>query len=578
MERLSEGALVNLVSAAFEAHKMRADMAKDAARMLVTAEMMGIQTHGLARVAPYAARLRDGGVNPDALPIITRPAPALVQVDGQNGLGAAVAVRATRAALEAAREVGMCAAFCRASSHLGALAPQLLEAANAGFAAIFTTNTSPMIAPAGGRRPVVGNTPLGIAIPDAHGDPVILDIALTVAARSKVRQAATKGAPIPPTWATDAEGKPTTDATEAMKGLMQAIGWNTRVRFTARRKIIDATQCWHRVPEKDTPRFTHDDDVLVIAPKDLSAVWSVASGLHDKYCVLGAGSVAVETVGQLLRFGVKPSEICWVKPRDTWFLNRDTFNPRAWLNTLQAIAETTEPQRLGTSLEKAGHLIRVFSDETPTKFHADVAAPAQLAPLRTISHVIRRGQVLNISSIGMILKEGVEPMPERTLYIDCTASRIITRPRPPVFQASGITLQMMQMASPEFSGSLIAAIELLNRSDQEKNRLCPPLSLPERATDLPMLFAENLRNQHVWLDEPELYDWLIQNRLGSTGKLLSSILASADQRQFAIRQFQHLLTSALDVLSKVRTHDDLSEWSAFSEASLPHLQTGTEPD
>ncbi|MEO1455862.1 MAG: Ldh family oxidoreductase [Pseudomonadota bacterium] len=216
--------LLKLVSAAFDAHKMRADMANDAARMLVTAEMMGIQTHGLARVAPYAARLRDGGVNPVALPVISRPAPALLKVDGQNGLGAAVAIRATRAAMNAAREVGMCAAFCRASSHLGALAPQLFEAADAGFAAIFTTNTSPMIAPAGGRRPVVGNAPLGIALSDAHGEPVILDIALSVAARSKVRRAATKGEPIPSTWATDAQGEPTTDATEAMKGLMQAIG------------------------------------------------------------------------------------------------------------------------------------------------------------------------------------------------------------------------------------------------------------------------------------------------------------------------------------------------------------------
>jgi len=199
-------------------------MATDAAEVLVIAEMMGIHTHGLARVEPYTTRLRDGGVNPDALPEISRPAPALLQVDGKNGLGAAVAIRATRAAIEAAREVGMAAAFCRASSHLGALAPQLLYAANAGFAAIFSTNTSPMIAAAGGRRPVLGNTPLGIALPDAHGEHVILDIALSVAARSKVRQAAAKGQAIPPTWATDEYGEPTTDAAAAMNGLMQAIG------------------------------------------------------------------------------------------------------------------------------------------------------------------------------------------------------------------------------------------------------------------------------------------------------------------------------------------------------------------
>lgn len=224
MERLDAQALTDLTQAAFKAAGMRADMARDAARMLVMAEMMGIGTHGLARVAPYVDRLRDGGVNPNANPVITAPAPALRHVDGQNGLGAAVAIRATRAAMEAACDVGMGASFCHASTHLGALAPQLLHAAEAGFAAIFTTNTSPMIAPQGGRRAVIGNTPLGIALPDPGGQPVILDMALSVAARSKVRRAVAKGEPIPATWATDADGVPTTDATAAMGGLMQAIG------------------------------------------------------------------------------------------------------------------------------------------------------------------------------------------------------------------------------------------------------------------------------------------------------------------------------------------------------------------
>lgn len=224
MPRLPEEDTRALVSRAFRSAKMQAKMADDAAEMLVLAEMMGIHTHGLARVPAYVARLRDGGANPDAVPIIHAPAPALRHVDGQNGLGAAVAIRATHAAIEAARDVGMGAAFCRASTHLGALAPQLLCAAEAGFAAIFTTNTSPMIAPRGGNRAVIGNTPLGIALPDPSGQHVILDIAMSMAARSKVRQAAANGTPIPDTWATDADGIPTTDAAAAMKGLMQAIG------------------------------------------------------------------------------------------------------------------------------------------------------------------------------------------------------------------------------------------------------------------------------------------------------------------------------------------------------------------
>lgn len=224
MVLLTEADLCLVVTDAFRATGMRSDMAEDAAQMLVTAEMMGIGTHGLARVEAYVARLRDGGANPDADPAITVPAPALRHVDGQNGLGAAVAIRATRAAMEAARDVGVGAAFCRSSTHLGALAPQLLHAAEAGFAAIFTTNTAPMIPPKGGHQPVIGNAPLGIAVPDAGGEHVILDMAMSVVARSKVRQAAAKGVAIPDSWATDERGQPTTDAATAMKGMMQAIG------------------------------------------------------------------------------------------------------------------------------------------------------------------------------------------------------------------------------------------------------------------------------------------------------------------------------------------------------------------
>jgi len=221
---LSEQDAVALVTQAFMGAGVSASMAQDAAQMLTTAQMMGIDTHGLARVTNYIDRINAGGVNPKADPVITSPAPALLQVDGQNGLGAAVALRATRATMDAARQTGIAAAFCRHSSHLGALAPLLWVAAQEGFAAIITTNSAPMIAPAGGCQAMLGNAPFGLAMPDADGDPVLLDMALSVAARSKVRAAETAGTAIPETWATDASGRPTTDAAAAMKGLMQAIG------------------------------------------------------------------------------------------------------------------------------------------------------------------------------------------------------------------------------------------------------------------------------------------------------------------------------------------------------------------
>lgn len=224
MTRVSEAQAQDLVARIFCQVGVRLDMANDAAAMLTMTEMMGIGTHGLARVSNYVDRIKAGGVNPDAMPLITTPAPALRIIDGQNGLGAAVTLQATKAAMEAARGAGIGAAFCRGSSHLGALAPHLYLAAQAGFAAIITTNTAPMIAPAGGRDAVIGNAPFGLAVPDANGTPVILDIALSMAARSKIRQAAEADLAIPETWATDANGHPTTDAKAAMGGLMQAIG------------------------------------------------------------------------------------------------------------------------------------------------------------------------------------------------------------------------------------------------------------------------------------------------------------------------------------------------------------------
>ena len=223
-QRITEAEAQALTVRAFSRVGVLPGMAWDAAEMITTAEMMGIPTHGLARVVNYVERLKAGGMNPKAEPQITAVAPALLKVDGQNGLGGAVALRTTHAAIEAARQTGIAAAFCRRSTHLGALAPLLWLAAQQGFAAIITTNSAPMIAPAGGRAAVLGNAPLGFAMPDAKGVPVLLDMALSVAARSKVRAAAVAGKVIPDTWATDAAGRPTTDAAAAMKGLMQAIG------------------------------------------------------------------------------------------------------------------------------------------------------------------------------------------------------------------------------------------------------------------------------------------------------------------------------------------------------------------
>jgi len=221
---LSEEDARALVKHAFARAGVPEAAAAQAAEILTLAEMMGIATHGLSRVTVYVDRIAGGGIDPGAEPVIRSPAPALRHVQGNNGLGPAVAYRALIAAMEAARNVGLGAAFVQGGTHLGALAPYLWIAAEAGFACIMTSTTAAMIAPAGGRGAMVGNNPLGLAVPGPQGAHVILDIALSVAARSRVRAAAEAGTQIPDSWATDADGLPTTDPAAAMRGLMQAIG------------------------------------------------------------------------------------------------------------------------------------------------------------------------------------------------------------------------------------------------------------------------------------------------------------------------------------------------------------------
>jgi LDH2 family malate/lactate/ureidoglycolate dehydrogenase len=126
--------------------------------------------------------------------------------------------------MEAARETGIAACFARNATHFGAVAPLNWRAAEAGFASIITANSAPMLAPPGGRAVTVGNAPTGIGLPHAGGRHVILDMALSVAARSKLRGAAGRGEAIPDSWALDADGRPTTDPQAALKGVLQAIG------------------------------------------------------------------------------------------------------------------------------------------------------------------------------------------------------------------------------------------------------------------------------------------------------------------------------------------------------------------
>jgi LDH2 family malate/lactate/ureidoglycolate dehydrogenase len=168
--------------------------------------------------------MKRGGTNPRPAIAIERVAPTIARLEGDRGVGPLVGMRALEEAMAMARELGTGIVFARNSNHFGAIGPYNYIAAQEGFASIIGSNSSTTIAPHGGSDARVGNSPLGFGVPNPGGRPIILDMAISVVARAKIRDALKQGKPIPDTWATDRDGRPTTDPKAALDGFLLPIG------------------------------------------------------------------------------------------------------------------------------------------------------------------------------------------------------------------------------------------------------------------------------------------------------------------------------------------------------------------
>lgn len=186
---------------------------------LVAADEWGHQSHGVLRLPWYLERLRTGAMKTVTAPETVVDMGALAVLDGRDGIGQVLTEHARVEAVRRAREHGIGAVGVRNSNHFGTAMYFTRRAAADGCAAILTTNASPAMAPWGGRKKVLGTNPWSIAAP--YGDKVVaVDIANTAVARGKIYLARQKGEPIPDSWALTPDGARTTDAAEAVHGVI----------------------------------------------------------------------------------------------------------------------------------------------------------------------------------------------------------------------------------------------------------------------------------------------------------------------------------------------------------------------
>jgi len=211
--------LSHFAAALLEAAGTPPDNAALVAEALVDADIEGLASHGLLQLPMYLERIALGSVDPAAKGEIVVDAGSRLTLDAQNGLGHVTAERACESAIARAAEHGVAIVAVRNAFHFGAAGRFARRIALAGKIGIVMANTRPMLPAPGGAEAVVGNNPLAIAVPTG-GEPIVLDLAMSAGAMGKVRLAASKGEPIPEGWAQTAEGSPTRDAAEAIKGVL----------------------------------------------------------------------------------------------------------------------------------------------------------------------------------------------------------------------------------------------------------------------------------------------------------------------------------------------------------------------
>jgi (2R)-3-sulfolactate dehydrogenase (NADP+) len=190
----------------------------------VLAEAQGLGSHGLGRVAQYATHLRNGRVNGDAMPTLRREKGAAALIDAHEGLAFAACEMAVAEAIARARDFGIAIAGVTDSHHCGVVVDHLRAVADAGMVGLGFANSPAAMPAANGRHPIFGTNPVAAVFPRRGALPLMIDLSLSEVARGKVMVAAKQGKPIPPGWAVDRNGQPTTDAQAALEGSMLPIG------------------------------------------------------------------------------------------------------------------------------------------------------------------------------------------------------------------------------------------------------------------------------------------------------------------------------------------------------------------
>jgi len=286
---------------------------------------------------------------------------------------------------------------------------------------------------------------------------------------------------------------------------------------SVRRAVVDATYMASRVPTTDPPPFEVSEGVTCVPVGALTNVMKPPAG----YVIIGGGKTAMDAGCWLLDHGTSPQDIAWIRPRDSWILNRAFFQPgdgvvptfAGVVLELEAVAECDSIEQVYERLEQHQVMLRIDRSIQPSMLKGATASLGELDQLRRIENVVRLGHVERIDLDTITLEQGSIATSPEHLHIHCASAGLSDNPPKPIFADDTIVLQPVTRVSLSLSAGLIAFVEASERSAAEKNRLCRANPWPHTPFDWIRHILTGIGTEIEWQSAPDVVAWVETSRL-----------------------------------------------------------------
>jgi hypothetical protein len=284
-----------------------------------------------------------------------------------------------------------------------------------------------------------------------------------------------------------------------------------------RRKLVDTAYLEGRVPATSPPPFEVASGVRCVPAGEVVHLREPP----QRYVIVGTGKTALDTCVWLLSNGVPADAIQWIRPRESWWLNRRLHQPGDGLPEflaavglqLKAMAQASSVDDAFARLEAGGLFMRIDPTVAPTMCRGGMVSEPELALLRQVKNVVRLGHVRRIQRERIVLEHGTVPTTPGTLHVHCAALGLARPPLRPVFEPGRLTVQPLFWGFFCFQAALLGVVEATLADDAEKNRLCPPIHYWDTPRDYLSAYLALMAHDRARAAHPTIYAWAQTTRL-----------------------------------------------------------------